>query len=318
MKRIFFILPILFCLTACWDYVEPSSENYVLGMGIDYADGKYLVAIETVKITGEAASLSSSEGVVTQGIGETLYAAVKNATTTAGKSLYWGHMEIIFLSEDIAKNRLYTVLDLISRTPDIYSNVDLSVAKDCSAADILSAKIPQGAMASVHITNIFENEAATHRFRCCSLWQLKQNTPHALIPAIYLEDTPLVSGCAVFQNGNLQGYLNGDEVFLFSLIEDGAAGGFLPDITIDNTILSTEILDVKAKQDKIDIIVAISNSNKPFDAENPEKRKNLETKITELISEQVDSLEAKPFVNLLSYDKYDIRVSVKSSGLTKR
>ena len=174
MKKFLLLLPLLFCLSSCWDYREPSAQNYVLGLGVDYED-KFILSVETVKITGEPTSLSSSEGVVIESEGITLRDAVQNVEAVAGKKLYWGHTELVILSESVAKDHLVEVCDLISRSNEIYSNVNLAVTKNVSAREILKAKTPSSGMISTHIADIFENYEGSRRFDRCELWQLQRN-----------------------------------------------------------------------------------------------------------------------------------------------
>jgi len=318
MKRLFLLFPLIFCLSSCWDYNEPSAQNYVLGLGVDYEDNKFNLSIETIKITGEPTSLSAAEGVIIESEGATISDAVSNAITKAGKKLYWGHTELVILSETVASDHLDTVCDLISRSSDIYSNVNLLVSKDVTAKEIFNAKTPQSGMASTHIANIFKNEDSSHRFICCELWQIRRDFPYALVPVIHLEDYPVVDGSAVFHNMDLVGYLNGKETQMFSLVENLASGGKLPDITIDNIHLSVQVLDIKKQDRKLNVTVILSNSSAPFDTINPKNRKKLEAEVCTLLYREINSLVTKPFGNPLSKNRYEVQVTIESSGLIKR
>ena len=308
MKKFFLLLPLFFCLSSCWDYSEPSAQNYVLGLGIDYED-KFILSIETVKITGEPSSLSASGGVIIESEGKTLFEALHNASGKAGKSLYWGHTELIILSETVAKEHLNEVCDLISRSNEIYSNVNLSVSKSVPAREILSAKTPGEGMVSTHIANIFENEENSHRFVCCELWQLQRNFPYTLIPVIHLEDFPIVYGSAVIRDKRISEYLSGEETQIFSLVENSASDINLPDTVIDGTTLSTKITSAKKENGKLCITVSLLNSSAPFDTVNTKNRKRLEENISTLVSEKVHSI-----LN----ESYKVCVILDSSGLIKR
>ena len=308
MKKFLLLLPLIFCLSSCWDYSEPSGQNYVLGLGIDYED-KFILSVETVKITGEPSSLSASGGVVIESEGETLLEALQDASGKAGKSLYWGHTELIILSETVANEHLGEVCDLISRSNEIYSNVNLSVSKSVPAGEILSAKTPGEGMVSTHIANIFENEENSRRFKCCELWQLQRIFPYTLIPVIHLEDFPVVDGCAVIRDKRISEYLSGEETQIFSLVDDSVSGVNLPDTVIDGTTLSTKITSAKKENGKLCITVSLSNSSAPFDTVNPKNRKRLEESLSALVSQKVHSI-----LN----ERYEVCVTLDSSGLIKR
>ncbi len=322
MKRILLFIPLIFCLCSCWDYTELNMQNYVLGMGVDYIDGKYTVCIETVKITGEPASLSASEGVIIESSGATIFDAVRDAIMSAGKKLYWGHTEVIIISETVAREHLFAVMDVVSRAQDIYSNVNLLVSQGVSAREILNSKTPRDIMVSVHLSNILENEEPSRRFKRCELWQLQRDFPYTLIPAVHLSEHPVIEGSAVIKSRALAGYISGTETQIFSLLEDPSSGGYLPDVTVDDSTLSLEILRTKLTRVnstyRVDITLSLSSSSKPFDGMDSENRKKVEEAAKALVSEQIRSLMAKPFGNPLSYNDYKVHTALNSTGLIKR
>lgn len=317
MKRLFLLLPLILSLTSCWDYSEPSEQNYVLGFGIDYENDKFILTVETVKITGEPTSLSAAEGVIIKSEGTTVSEAVDNAIIKSGKKLYWGHTELVILSENIVKNHLSAICDAISRSSAVYSNINLVVSKDSSAHDILTAKTPGGGMVSTHLANIFENKEASGNLICCELWQLQRDLPCTLVPVAVIDNYPKIDGSAIFNDRVFVGYLTGNETQIFALLENSVSGGKLPDITIDDISLSLEISSVKKEKETLFVTVTLLNSSAPYDILNPEKRKKVENVVSALISEQINSLILKPFGNPLSCNYYEVNATIKSSGLTK-
>ena len=328
MKRLFLLslLPLLL-LTGCWDYIELNMQNYVLGMSVDFVDNRYLVCIETVKITGEPESLSASDGVIIETSGLTIFDAVRDAIMSAGKKLYWGHAELLIMSEEVARNHLVAVTDVLARAQDVYSNISLAVASNgYSARDILTSKSPRGTLVSEHISHVFQNEEPSRRFVDTELWRLQRDFPYTLLPAIHLDRDkkyPVVEGCAVIHDERLVGYLNGEETQIYSLIDSASAGGYLPRVTLDNGISVTlEILRCKPThlrdRTRLDVMVSLSSVDSVCDIMNPTLRAEISQKAGALISQQISRLVAKPFGNPLPDSRFDVHVELNSSGLLRR
>ena len=328
MKRLLLLalFPLLL-FSGCWDYTELNMQSYVLGMSVDFIDNQYYVCIETVKITGEPESLSASEGVMIETSGLSIFDAVRDAIMSAGKKLYWGHAEILIMSEEIAKNHLIAITDVLARAQDVYSNISLAVAANgYTAREILNAKSPQGTIVSEHISHIFDNEESSHRFVQTELWQLQRDFPYTLLPAIHLEKEkkyPVVEGCAVIREKRLVGYLSGQETQIYSFVNEPSTGGYLPHIELDNGIsITLETLRCKPTRLKnhtrLDVIVALSSTDSLFDIMNPSLHAEISKKAEALLSYQISQLIAKPFGNPLPDSRYDVHVELNSSGLLRR
>lgn len=320
MKRLL-LIPLLLSLCSCWDYTEPSAQNYVLGFSVDYVDGLYDVCIETVKVTGEPESLSASEGVIIESRGVSIFDAVRDAITLAGKKLYWGHTEVVILSEVVARDHLYSVIDLISRSPDVYSNISLVMSRDCLARDVINANPPGGSMVSVYISNIIENEETSHRFKSLEVWQLKCDFPYTLIPAVSIDKDLLIDGCGIIFDGGFTGYLSGEEVQIVSLLQRTSSGGYLPQIAVEDASLSLEILRTKTISTgdicRVNMVVALANSNSFVDTETVISRDKIERAAERVVKRQIDALQSKSFGKILSYATYDVHITLESTGLKK-
>ncbi len=317
MKKAFILaLPLLFLLCGCWDYTELNMQNYVLGMSIDYENDKFLICVETIKITGEPTSLSASEGIIIKSEGLTVFDAVRDAIMTAGKKLYWGHAKLIIISEDVAAQHLPAVCDVLSRAQDIYSNISICVAKNSSAADILNSKTPSGTLISEHISNILENEEPSRRFISTQLWQLLRDFEYTMLPTVFLNEFPLVDGSAVISNEKVIGFLNGEETQIYSLLQDAGNGGYIPYVSIDDTVVSLEILRSKRILTRLDVTVSVASCNGNINKINDFKEKVCR-ECEKIISGQIESLMSKPFGNILPADSFDVHVKLNATGLLR-
>lgn len=316
-KLLLLIFPLLFLLCGCWDYTELNMQNYVLGMSIDYENDKFTVCIETIKITGEPTSLSASEGVIIKSEGVTVFDAVRDAIMSAGKKLYWGHAKLLIISEDVAAEHLPAVCDVLCRAEDIYSNISICVAKNSSAADILSSKIPSGTLVSEHMSNILENEESSRRFISTQLWQLLRNFRYTMLPCVYPGEFPLIDGSAVVSEYKLLGFLSGTETQIYSLINDTGFGGYLPSVNVYDTTVALEILRSKRISNRLDITVSLASSDGIINIQSEDFKEKLCREAEKVISNQIHTLTKKPFGNILPKNQFDVHVKLNSTGLLR-
>jgi spore germination protein KC len=139
MKK--YILIIIFCLlpalfTGCWSRREVEELAIVGGMAIDKGQGedrgKYLVTLNILRpgqISGGAGVGMGGGGggggggarptwqIIAQG--ETIFEAARNVSLRAPRELFFGHTRYIVISEDVAREGLHKILDLLYRSPEI-------------------------------------------------------------------------------------------------------------------------------------------------------------------------------------------------------
>jgi len=258
-----FIALIIPLLSGCWDYTEVNMQDYAFGMSIDRNDNEYTVCIETLKVKGSPEEAGSA-GTVIKTQGENLFDAIRNAITHAGKKLYWGHFQLAIIGESAAKKDLQEILDVFSRAQDVYLNVALILAKGVSGEEIINAKLPKETMVTDHIMDIFDNQKPSRHFKPAEIWQLYRDMSFSdtyIIPTIELNDdkVPEVNGSAVFNAGELAGFLTGEETVIYSLLSEDTSGGFLPFINVSRDLnVSLEI-----SQSRISTKAELNSDGKP-------------------------------------------------------
>ncbi len=279
LSIIFLCMSIILSLcTGCWDYTEVNMQDYVFGISVDKLNGEYSVCIETLEVKGSPEE-GSSAGIITKTRGANLFDAIRSAITHAGKKLYWGHFQLAIIGESAARENLSEILDVFSRAQDVYLNVALVVARDASAEEVLSAKLPKSTMVTDHIMDIFDNQSPSRHFNLTEIWQLYRTLSFSdsfILPTISLNDDgiPELNGSAVFNSGKLTDFLSGDETVIYSLLIENSPGGYLPEIQvtpelgvsleISQNMISTkaEVTDGKPKiKIKSEISVSLSRTS---------------------------------------------------------
>lgn len=144
MNKKILILLILFLMTGCWNYQELNSLAISTAMAIDKKDDQYEVSI--LIANSKKNQVSSKEGesqtVVYSAKGKTISEALKNIDLENPRQTYIGHLAVIVISEDVAKEGLDNTLDLLLRNSESTKRFYLAIAKDDNAKDIIKIISP--------------------------------------------------------------------------------------------------------------------------------------------------------------------------------
>lgn len=129
MRIISFILVLflLFMQTGCWNAREINELAFVLSIALDKADDGYKVTAQVAKPEIYNKTPSGSAGGVEKekpfwmvsGTGKTIFEAVRNMASVSPRRIFWSHIKIIILGEEMARSNIRDILDFFSRNPEL-------------------------------------------------------------------------------------------------------------------------------------------------------------------------------------------------------
>jgi spore germination protein KC len=143
-------------LTGCWNRRELNDMALVVGMGVDKSEGQYVVTVQVVN-PGEVASRKGASGrtpVTTYSeTGAHLFEAVRRMTKITPRRLYFSHLQMFVISEELAREGISKPLEFLSRDHEFRQDFYVVVTKQAKAKDILSTltsleKLPASKMRS--------------------------------------------------------------------------------------------------------------------------------------------------------------------------
>lgn len=157
-KILLLIIPI-FLLTGCFNYDELNELALCTGMAIDYEDDKYIVTYMIAKAESDTENDSSSKASTTtyEGKGKNISEAIQEINRICPKKTYIGHLNVIVISEDVAKKGLDSMLDYLLREPESRKTFYLILSHDVKAGDTLKILSPLESFSSQNITNNIES-----------------------------------------------------------------------------------------------------------------------------------------------------------------
>jgi len=142
------MLIVLLCvttLTSCWSRRELNELLIVLGVGLDWEDGEYLVSFQVVNPSEISAQRRGGDRPPTtlyQGRGKTMLDAARSLTAEAPRKVYMGHLQFYVISEKLAKKGISSFIDNPLRDNEHRLDFNVVVARGIKAEDILKLYTP--------------------------------------------------------------------------------------------------------------------------------------------------------------------------------
>ncbi|WP_028548160.1 Ger(x)C family spore germination protein [Paenibacillus sp. UNC451MF] len=137
------VVAIFLLLTGCWDAKEVQRLNYIVGMGVDYEDSKFVIYGQMINFSSIAKQEQQNASVrnwVGKGKGVTVLAAISDLIASGQGTMFLGHVNYLILTENVLKEQmLEKVFDFTNRNKETRYTKWFYGTKG-EMVDILSAK----------------------------------------------------------------------------------------------------------------------------------------------------------------------------------
>ena len=223
-------------ITGCWNYREINQFSIVAGTAVDRGEnGKYIFTFEIIDLHegGRDARINSK---LVKSEGDTLFDAIRNALKFIAPRLYFGHMDIVIVSEDIAREGIAELLNFLSRDQEPRLTIDLLVSREKTAMEILNSQGILTNIRSFEISEMLEAQRNALKAPEVKAYQFINNLPcqgvAPFLPAVYSDEnagvkTSEISGMAIFNEDKLAGFIDEEETKYFHFIINKVKGGLL-------------------------------------------------------------------------------------------
>lgn len=256
MKKIILVLLILLTLTGCKDYRELTDMAIVSMIGIDKKD-EYNVIVQVFNYSGMSEEEKESI-VVYEGSGKTIHNAFRNMTLSCPKKLYLGHTKIVVVSEELAKNDITSIFDLILRDAEMEKDFSLLITKS-DIKDTIKTINPKNEIpaenlySSIDVSSKVQGSIHKVSFDMFASNTLK-NGIDPVLPVLEIKNKKLslIPNIAIFNKNKLEGYLSTDASIGYNIINNSIDSNVISFKCNDNDYASIEILKNKASM-KYDI-----------------------------------------------------------------
>ncbi|MDO6354928.1 Ger(x)C family spore germination protein [Caloramator sp. CAR-1] len=282
MNKIKIFLIIIFSLffTSCWNYRELDQVSTAAGVAFDYDENKnkYILTVEIVTITnyGQGQSLILPEYFSEEG--DTIFDAVRNLISKTGKKIFWSHAKVVFINKKLAKRGILPILDWIERDAEVRPDMKIVFVNSKMAKDVFTTTNNLQKIVSFHVYDILESSKNIAKYPNINLWQvineIQSDSAATILPVAHIieekgRNIVKISGCALFKDAKLLGFLDDHNTKNLLFIKNQIKGGIIPikNALSTGTDISFEIYNSQAKitpivddkvKFKIDISVDVS------------------------------------------------------------
>lgn len=223
--------------TGCWNNRELTERSIILATGIDKSkDGKgFRITIELpIFISGEGGK-AKVESWVTYEEGETIFHAIRNFPFHIGRKIFWGHNQVLFIGEDVAKEGLLPAIDFFSRDHEARLDPYLVIVRGNTAEEIMkNLKGETATLGSQQVENSLMAQGATSQFHTGTILDVYTSMiTDGLEPSTAAiikgsEDKAYeLSGTALFKKDKLVAWLNKTESRGLNWMTDDVEGGLI-------------------------------------------------------------------------------------------
>lgn len=156
------ILFICLLLAGCWDKRELNELAIATAISIDKRDDKFHVAAQVVIPTELSMKGGTGSSPVTlyEASGESINEAIRKLTKVTPRYIYLGHLRVVVISEDLAKEGIGATVDFLSRGWELRSDFYLIVSKESDAKEILNVQTALEKIPADELFNILHTSEA--------------------------------------------------------------------------------------------------------------------------------------------------------------
>lgn len=122
MKKILFLIILIFTLTGCTSYTELNDLSIVNTLGIDYIDNNYLLTLTTIERDNENDKINTFSSKK-----ESLDKAINNIYLTSNKKIYLSHIDLLILTPEVINNKLDELLNNFLKSNEYRNNFQVII-----------------------------------------------------------------------------------------------------------------------------------------------------------------------------------------------
>ena len=260
--KIIILIIAMFMLNGLNNSREINDLAIVSAIGVNKIDDKNyrvsaIVLNPSKESGGSNSSASSSKMTVYEGVDTTIQEAIRKMILESPRRLYLAHMELLLISESVAKEDLTNALDFFIRDNEGSNEFLFVIAKNANPVDVLKIKSPGEEIPSENIVKSVESTAkymgtTTENLLNNSIEYILEDGEELVMPTIRVEEQKeeqisqtsqgeqngekseessqsskkiYVDTLAYFKDNKLQGYLTEEESRVYTILRNEFKSG---------------------------------------------------------------------------------------------
>lgn len=153
--------------TGCWDAREIDELAFVLSIGLDKTDYGFKVTAqiaspETYSKTPSGSGLTQKNKpfwIVTS-TGKTIFEAIRNMASISSRHIFWSHIKVIVISEQLASSNTLEIFDFFSRNPELRLRTLIAVTPE-DAGKVLDMVPVMEKDPAIYLEKVIKNKNLT-------------------------------------------------------------------------------------------------------------------------------------------------------------
>lgn len=332
MKKIIILILPLLLLTGCYNYRELNDLAIATAIEIDKVDDEFklLVQVANPKNQNDVSSSNQPKFVTFEATGKTLQEAFRNIIKESSKKIYGMHIQLLVITENIAKEDLDSMLDFLFRNTEIRKEFYVVVDTTQNDDKLLKILTPVTNLSSQSIIDTLETNnkhmGVSNLVTFNDLMDIYLDEKKELVlPTISmvgnyeegkseenLESTEvdanvILGNMAIFKDEKLIGYLDKEQSIIINLLKNETTDALITHECAENKYSTEELTieksDIKIDLDKLKVTINISGSGHiaEYDCEGDLRKEetikkinnNLNEYIKKTVKETIESINSK-------------------------
>lgn len=127
-------------LCGCWSRKELNEIAIVSAISIDKAGDQYFLTVQVIdpgQVSTKYGGAGRAPVTTYNGKGKHLFEIVRKLTTITPRKLYFAHLQMLVISEEVAKDGINNILDFLTRDSEFRKDFYIVVSKNIKADEIL-------------------------------------------------------------------------------------------------------------------------------------------------------------------------------------
>ncbi len=254
------IILIITLLTGCSNSREFEDLAIVSAIALDVADDP-----KKIKITSQTIDMNKVGSAATKAggdkrpyknisiVADTIFAGLRKSTFMVNRKLYFPHMKVLILGEELAKRGFAKYLDIFARDLEFRNTIWVLIAKG-KASDILEVEPVMGQINGFYLSDLVKSSFSTSQVPAITFQEVtKRILSSSTAPiATYIavdddKEEVKLKGTAVFKDDKLIGMLNHRETRGLLWILNQIESGIITINNLDKSKVSLEIINSNTK-----------------------------------------------------------------------
>lgn len=223
MKKIVILVLSLFLLTGCYDYVELNELSIITMITIDKNGNKYNISFEILNDEKDSERNQKNKSLIANGSGYTIASAIASASKNTPKRAYLGHLKVLAISKDVAKDDLKEVIEYFLRSPSVRNEFYLVITDNNASllfnndtiiiSDVIASMLKENKNNyNMTTNNIFED----------IIIDVFEKGKDASIPVINSDKKIKIAGTALLSSFKLKNILNTKDSSILNILTNNA------------------------------------------------------------------------------------------------